>query len=993
MLRRRYLLNRLLQPITWWICLGVTAAILPEKAAAELFQHFDASVPGSFTQINGTLTWLDQSGNNLHAIDTSAGNGSVSLSTDSTVFPTGYDSIRFDGSNFANYGRLELLSSTASDAVLDQSGANPSGFSVLITVRGDSPVPAGTWNDLIGNTTDVLGGSFLMRYNDDNGKFQAAVGGKTVQNNFAGESNYNNGDAYVLGFNYNPAQSNSEITLTSSLNNYTESFDLSSNVIDRDFSNNDPLTLGKAFDTISRLFTGNIGEVKVYNSALTALEFAQEVDRLDEKWNASPDGRLDLIINRATGAMTLTSPGTQSIDLVGLSLKSASNSLDISDWQSVTENYDADSGTPLVDANDTWLKLNEEADDLSEATFGTSTIVAGQTIELGTAFVLGATEDIEAEYADPDTQRGLPILVRYTGQTPANLLPGDFNNDGTVDAADYVVWRSNVGNTVTLANETMSNGRVTEEDYRVWRSNYGATNSLASQASAIPEPTGLLLACIASLPFTMRRKRYSSMVCQEQSLSSSWKHFVAALASIALVLGATLSSAQALEATVGAYYYPWWGTHDWNDTLRARMAPTDQRPAIGYHDSADQDVISAHINQSHRGNISMWASSWWGPGSVEDNVLRNNILPHPRAGELKHAVHYESTGRFGDINNPNFSNLSSDFEYLADNVFADPNYYRIDNRPVVFMYVSRAYFNNPAAQQALASARQSLITTHGYDPYVVGDEIFGSTFDSSRASHFDAVTTFDVYAMSGMKFDGTTQSDIATAASKYNQAANAGATVIPGISPGYNDNREGNPATGRYFSNESIAQAGSVFTALIDQAAGPNVDSSIDNLILVNSFNEWHEDTQIEPTIITPPSAIDISPSGTAYTEGKTFEGYGNKYLDLLRAGTTEGGPTLIDGDADFDGDLDSDDIAAFVAAWGEENRIDGLIVGGYESRIARPDFNYDGVVDFQDWFVMRSAHPLAARASLSALLAVPEPTSALLITIAALLHACKRRR
>ena len=36
-------------------------------------------------------------------------------------------------------------------------------------------------------------------------------------------------------------------------------------------------------------------------------------------------------------------------------------------------------------------------------------------------------------------------------------LPGDFNNDGTVDAADYVVWRKNPG------------GIYTQNDFNLWR--------------------------------------------------------------------------------------------------------------------------------------------------------------------------------------------------------------------------------------------------------------------------------------------------------------------------------------------------------------------------------------------------------------------------------------------------------------------------------------------------------------------------------------------
>jgi len=85
--------------------------------------------------------------------------------------------------------------------------------------------------------------------------------------------------------------------------------------------------------------------------------------------------------------------------------------------------------------------------------------------------------------------------------------------------------------------------------------------------------------------------------------------------------------------TVGAYYYPWWGEgipggHTFDQTLRAHTTPEAQLPAVGLHHSRDADVISAHIDQSHLGNISMWSLSWWGPNSFEDITIRNHILPH-----------------------------------------------------------------------------------------------------------------------------------------------------------------------------------------------------------------------------------------------------------------------------------------------------------------------------------------------------------------------------
>jgi hypothetical protein len=63
-------------------------------------------------------------------------------------------------------------------------------------------------------------------------------------------------------------------------------------------------------------------------------------------------------------------------------------------------------------------------------------------------------------------------------------------------------------------------------------------------------------------------------------------------------------------------------------------------------------------------------------------------------------------------------------------------------------------------------------------------------------------------------------------------------------------------------------------------------------MVLVTSWNEWHEDTQIEPIKEAPPTSVDESPTSTYYTGGLSYEGYGTRYLDILREETF---PTLAD--------------------------------------------------------------------------------------------------
>jgi hypothetical protein len=74
------------------------------------------------------------------------------------------------------------------------------------------------------------------------------------------------------------------------------------------------------------------------------------------------------------------------------------------------------------------------------------------------------------------------------------VFAGDYNDDGTVNAADYVVWRKHLGETTTLINEAATPGRVTVEDYEVWRSHFGAVSAQTDSQSLVPEPHCALLA-------------------------------------------------------------------------------------------------------------------------------------------------------------------------------------------------------------------------------------------------------------------------------------------------------------------------------------------------------------------------------------------------------------------------------------------------------------------------------------------------------------------
>jgi hypothetical protein len=87
-------------------------------------------------------------------------------------------------------------------------------------------------------------------------------------------------------------------------------------------------------------------------------------------------------------------------------------------------------------------------------------------------------------------------------------LPGDYNRDGVVDGADYVVWRRGMHTGGSLAADGSRNGVVDHADYDVWRLHFGATAGGSVAVSAIPETMSWLFLVTALIPLRriMRRR-------------------------------------------------------------------------------------------------------------------------------------------------------------------------------------------------------------------------------------------------------------------------------------------------------------------------------------------------------------------------------------------------------------------------------------------------------------------------------------------------------
>ncbi|MCO6046771.1 pentapeptide repeat-containing protein [Aeoliella sp. ICT_H6.2] len=154
-----------------------------------------------------------------------------------------------------------------------------------------------------------------------------------------------------------------------------------------------------------------------------------------------------------------------------------------------------DAGVPVSLGGTLELLLDDEVDTES---------LAGTTFQLFDWAGVSPTGAFDQIAMEPNTTWDTSQLYT-TGEVTllsAGGLPGDFNDDGQVNLADYTVWRNNLGAASELAINSAGNGTggVDAGDYTVWKNNFGSrVGPPWAVPATVPEPTGFALVAIGLL--------------------------------------------------------------------------------------------------------------------------------------------------------------------------------------------------------------------------------------------------------------------------------------------------------------------------------------------------------------------------------------------------------------------------------------------------------------------------------------------------------------
>ena len=64
-------------------------------------------------------------------------------------------------------------------------------------------------------------------------------------------------------------------------------------------------------------------------------------------------------------------------------------------------------------------------------------------------------------------------VERLEDRRMLSCVPGDFDASGTVDAADYTVWRDDLGSETALVNDDGLGTPIGQAHYQLWKANFG----------------------------------------------------------------------------------------------------------------------------------------------------------------------------------------------------------------------------------------------------------------------------------------------------------------------------------------------------------------------------------------------------------------------------------------------------------------------------------------------------------------------------------------
>ncbi|HET8548488.1 MAG TPA: glycoside hydrolase family 99-like domain-containing protein [Bryobacteraceae bacterium] len=312
-----------------------------------------------------------------------------------------------------------------------------------------------------------------------------------------------------------------------------------------------------------------------------------------------------------------------------------------------------------------------------------------------------------------------------------------------------------------------------------------------------------------------------------------------ALATVVVLLAAmapvaVFAAAKDVPRQVLAFYYGWYGNPQtsgrwlhWRDVDEAgkKISSSQNWPKLGPYDSHNPKIVEQHYKWARNAGLTGFIVTWWRQGDFHDQGLPL-MLDTAKRNRMSVTVYYETAPPRG---NPAVEGAVSDIIYILERYGRHPAWLRVDDKPVIFVY------GRAIGELKLDGWKQVIEKVNAKYPAVfIGDRI-----SAEAAEIFDGIHTYNPTGQTARKPPSELREWAKASFPKAVQTAGhkiSTVTIIPGYDDTTQKRKEPRPITSRHN--------GQTYDILWQEAIAANPD-----WVLITSWNEWHEGSEIEPSL------------------------------------------------------------------------------------------------------------------------------------------------
>lgn len=319
---------------------------------------------------------------------------------------------------------------------------------------------------------------------------------------------------------------------------------------------------------------------------------------------------------------------------------------------------------------------------------------------------------------------------------------------------------------------------------------------------------------------------------------------------LTLKLSCTKLKFHKVSKLVLAFYYPWYGskygpTHAWRHWRHWYLNTTNSKiikwynpnvfinhrrdigaahyPLLGPYDCLNETIIKIHFKWAEEAGIDAFVCSWWGISSFEDKVFRKMLeIAEREHFKIKLTIYYESVGL---TRNRSSKDVANDIIYIIRNYAKYSSFLKYKGKPVIFVYaveVQPKMFWSDVINY-LKKANISVL-------------LIADTMNEFYADIFSGIHIYN--PLDKLLIDPTGSLLNFTYKWMKEIAERHHLIFVATVTPGYNDTKVRWP--GKVLDRES----GRIYNITWRVAIANRPD-----WIIITTWNEWHEGTEIEPSL------------------------------------------------------------------------------------------------------------------------------------------------